>query len=453
MESERKSLSGLWGKLKTAGKTWVQRLIIAMQLFYENGLANHAGAGAYGFLLSIAPMLLLVSLLLLVAFRSSPQAIITLIRNIPFLEIVSDEHWLLEDFLAISRPGIAGVISALSIFWAVRIFAISLQRGLKIIFPGTKTRNPVTNSLITLAIEALALIFALVMILYSQTAIRLYEIFSFLPDISFLYVLAPLLNNKIFPIIALGLVSYCAYLLIPANPPRRLSALQGTVFCTCAYECTAFVLGIITRQSRYNFLYGALGSLIIQLINVYFFFLFFFFGAQLAFVIDSFEAFLFLRLRQARIKAKEKGYFNRLNVLYKLFFSVEGKLKKYFRFYQEGKTIFSKGDSGKEIYYLLEGNVEVNVSSTQNTDRITSVLEPGSFFGEMGYLLSENRNATIKAKTDVSALAIPPRLFDDILKYDTSLDRTVIEHLSRRLSDNNGVLSRLASKGDKSHLP
>jgi CRP-like cAMP-binding protein len=59
----------------------------------------------------------------------------------------------------------------------------------------------------------------------------------------------------------------------------------------------------------------------------------------------------------------------------------------------------------------------------------------------MGYLLSEDRSATIRAKTDVSALAFPPHVFEEILRHDSSLDRTLLENLYRSLKNKNAQLA------------
>jgi membrane protein len=179
-------------------------------------------------------------------------------------------------------------------------------------------------------------------------------------------------------------------------------------------------------------------------------------GAQLAFVIDSSEALIFTKLRHTRFKPVEKGntgLVQRSNIKTLLFFSIDSNLKKYCHFYKEGEIIFSQGDSADDIYYLLEGEVEITVSSSRNNanqdaarqDAFSNALKPGSFFGEMGYLLSEARTATAIAKTDVSALALPPAVFDEILKYDTSLDRTIIENMSQRLKNSNEQIAALKS--------
>jgi len=413
------------------GKSLFQRILITIQFFDKNGLRNHAAGGAYGFLLAAAPTLLLVSILLLTAFRSSPHVISGLIRrDIPFLQIIFDEGWMTENIIRISRSGVAGIFSVISLIWAGRLFALSMLQGLKVIFTGNKTRNPVKENLLILLIQLVVLVFALGLIISSQTALYVYQNIKFLPKIS--TNIFAILRSRLFPFAALGLISYCAFRVIPANHPRRTSALQGTLLCVIPYGMTSLILQFIIDKTRYNFLYGTLGELIILLVSVYFFFVFFFTGAQFAKVTDTLEILLFSNLLKARKTSAE----NRMGLWQKLFIIPDGVLKKYLRCYKKGEIIFNKGDSSNDVYYLLDGTVEVIIHDSPDSEQsgeATSLLESGVFFGEMGHLLSEKRNATIKAKTAISALVLPPRLFDDALNYDTGIDRAVIDNLTQRL--------------------
>lgn len=409
-------------KAAVFGKTQLRRLFITLEFFGKNGLANHASACAYGFLLSAAPTLLLVSLFLLSAFRSSRQAVLELMARVPFLETVFDKRQLSGGIFSAAGPGITGVLSVASIFWAGRIFALSLQRGLKVVFSGTKKRNPVTDTLAAVFIEFLILVFAAAAILCSPDALRLYGTLG----------VPPLPFSRILPFVLLAALSYCSCRTVTPNPPRRLSALWGTLFFAAAYGISAAVFGVLFNQTKYHALYGALGNLVSLLINVYLFFVFFFLGAQLAKTIDSFDALLFSKLRRAGLSRKPAD---------RLFLSTEGTLEKYLRVYVAGDTIFVKGDEGQEIYYLLEGEVDVLIPQEGSGHKQVSTLKAGSFFGEMGHLLSEDRTATVMAKTAASALALPPRLFDEILQCDTGMDRAIIEHLSRRLKTGNEQLA------------
>jgi len=432
-------------KLLIAVKSLIQRIYITVQLYGSNGLANHAAACSYGFLLSMAPMLILIVFLIFNVFKFSTMGITVLLKSIPFLNNIFDEQWLTSDFFLVSRPGISGIISIVSIFWAGRILALSMQRGIKVIFPGTNKRNPITDNLVTFSIEIGTIIIVLIAILCSQTALRLYKWMNVFTEISFLYTFI-LRFGDFFPVIILGFISFFLYLFVPVNSPRKSSALQGALFCSLVYSGISFFLDKIINQSKYDFLYGALGNLVIILVTVYFFFILFFMGCQLVFVRDFFDVMLFSKLRHARNEAaKNNNKLKFYDVINKLFYSEEGRLKKYARYYKKNNIIFSHGDSGKEIYYLLEGEVEILLPSLNDEHKITHTIIAGSFFGEMGYLLSEDRTATVMAKTDISALALPHEIFEGILKYDNELDRTLIEQITGRLKKSNEQIAAFKS--------
>jgi membrane protein len=325
------SVNAILLQTKIACKILLQRLFITLQFAGRNSLANHAAACAYGFLLSAAPLLLITSFLIFHAFQVSTHSIVTLIKNIPFLEIAVDEQWMADNFHSIMLPGLSGLAAILSFIWAGRLLAVSLQRGLKIIFTGTRKRNPILSNLIILAVELPALLLSLAVILSSRTALRLYETINFIPKTELLIFFTSKQVYSVFTAITLGFVTYCAYRLIPANPPTRISALSGGVFCIIFYKIISMVLTVMLGQSMYNFLYGTLGNLIALLINVYFFFLFFLTGGQLAYVSDYFDSFLFIKMRRARIKASKNsraGLFSISNLIDRLFLSAEGSLQK-----------------------------------------------------------------------------------------------------------------------------
>ena len=440
------NMKSVFLKLKIYVKSFFQRLFITVQLYYRNGLANHSAACAYGFLLSMAPILLLIAFILSFTFKASPAAINALLANIPVLDSLFNEDWLISDFFKLTKPGIPGIISAVGIIWAGRILSLSMQRGLKIIFPGNRSRNPVTNTLITLAIEAVVLFIILAAIFSSRTALWLYRTFHFLPDLSILRFFTSKAGMRLSLFFMLGLFSFLAYLLVPVNYPRKFSAVQGAVLCIFAYFCISLFLDFILDISRYDFLYGTLGSMVVLLVNVFFFFSFFLLGAQFAFVTDFYDALFFTKLRQITVIPAEEKKLKKIApnrvfswLLYKLYFPYDGKMTKYLRCYEKGRIIFTQGDTGEDIYYLLDGEVEVIISSSQPAD----VIKAGSFFGEMGPLLSEERSATVRAKTDISVFVLPPSLFDAVLKYDTNLDRNLIEHISRRLKNANEKIAAL----------
>jgi membrane protein len=239
-------------------------------------------------------------------------------------------------------------------------------------------------------------------------------------------------------LLALAFYLICRHFI--ANGPSRRSALWGCFCCVLSSAVVSRLSAMLVDQTRYNFLYGTLSALVTLLVKVFFFFMFLFFSAQLASVLDSFDALLFIKLHQAKMK-------KRPGLLDKLFFSVEGRLQKYFRFYPGGTTIFSREDPGEDVFYLLEGEVDVFMLSEDSGEKPVTLNE-GDFFGEMGHLLSENRSATTKARSGASVLVLPPGLFDVMLKYDTAMGRTIMEHLSGRLKAMNEQYSQLTALFD-----
>jgi membrane protein len=412
-------------------KTALQGLFITLELFARNGLANHAAAGAYGFLLSAVPALLLIAFILLAALRSSPEAVTRLIMNTDILTKNFEDPQLIRAFLSAARPGVSGVISVLSVIWAARIFAQSIQRGLKIIFPGTKAENIFLDNLMIFAVELLAVVGAILLVLSSRLALMLYGLAgSIFGDIGVLAGLSGFVSG-IVPVAGLGALSYCTYRMVPARPPRRLSALGGTLSGIAAFSITSFLLHLFVNTVRYNFLYGALGNLIILLGDVYFFFYFYFFGAQIARVRDSFDALLFVRFRQARENPPSFS-----NLASRLLFASPGeRLLRYRREFPAGRIIFERGDASREVYYILCGEAGILPGGDGKDAQAVSVLGPGSFFGETSFLISQRRIATVKALRDLAVFAFPPELFAQILSAGGGVDSAIIEGLSLRLKD------------------
>jgi len=67
----------------------------------------------------------------------------------------------------------------------------------------------------------------------------------------------------------------------------------------------------------------------------------------------------------------------------------------------EGKHLVEEGDYAYEFMAIEEGEAEV-----RRGDVILAELGPGDFFGEMGLLDSERRNATVIAKTGLRLITL-----------------------------------------------
>ncbi|MDR2519086.1 MAG: YihY/virulence factor BrkB family protein [Spirochaetaceae bacterium] len=407
-------------KITVLGETLVQYCWITFEFFNKHGLANHAAAGAYGFLFSAAPALLIVSFAVSRALAASPETAGALIGQLGrSLGDAFDLTGLVAGFLSASQPGAAGFVSIIGLFWTARVFALSLKRGINVIFPDPE--KPLKKLLVSLGMEGAIILFTFIAALSSDAAFVMYQaagvrVFSF----SLIRLLPPAV---------LALLVFGAYAFAPAVGPKKSAALKGTAFCAAAFTLLIFATRHLFNPAKYNIIYGALGNLIILLADVYFFFMFFFAGAEMAFIINSFDALRLSRFIQFHTGAG--GGFEK-----RFFLSKRGAVAKYLRSYEAGETVFRKGDESREVYYSVDGEAEVYLE--ENT--LLALIAPGRFFGEMGHLLSEGRSATIKAHTRLETLVIPPHIFQELLKHNPDADKQVIEILSQRLKNVNEKL-------------
>jgi membrane protein len=424
-------------KIQEKLRLWVDALFqyvwITLELFNKHGLANHAAAGAYGFLFSAAPALLIVSFFVFGVLKSSPETAAALIGQIGLLGAAFDMRGLTETFLTASKPGITGLISIISLLWTARIFTLSLQRGLGVIFPDTETINPLTKMTVSAGMEVSIVLFTFIVVFTSEAAFVMYRIIGVFPFNQPWFIQTSKAVSLLLPLAVLGFLIFGAYMLVPARLPAKNAALKGAVFCVSFTLIILAGSSFIANPAKYNILYGTLGNLFILLADVYLFFIFFFLGAELTFIIHSFDALLLSRFIQAHTKTEtgKKPSFQQ-----RCFLSTGGTLQKYLWTYRQGEALFYKGEQSREVYYILTGQAEVYLDETT----LLALIEPGKFFGEMGHVLAAGRSATIKAHADLKVLRIPFELFQEVLKSNADADRKVIENLSERLKNVNEKL-------------
>jgi membrane protein len=405
------------------------RLTITTELFNRNQLANHAAAGAYGFLLSALPAILLGTLIVTWVFRAKPEKMGELFSVLGNLGGLVDSQDLLKSYLSFSFSGIAGIVATINLIWTTRVFALSLQRGLRVIFAVSVPPNPIKEAAIPFVIEFFALFYALILWgllqIPSNGAIPLW------------------LLRGLFPLAGLGFLSYLAYRFVPIQAPSRRASLVGALFCVIAFGLLSTGFHLFVNPEKYDRLYGSLGNLILLLANVYFFFMFFFMGAQFTFVWDSIDALTFSRFHRVHRNTTETSKpTQRVSPLERRFFSsTDGALQKYLHLFNDGDMLFRQGDGQGDVYYIIEGSVGIylqeEIQNGPGKEYRVGQIGGGNFLGEMGYLLGEARTATAKVEGSALVLALPPRVFEEILETDPQTARGVINSLSERLKNTN----------------
>lgn len=100
---------------------------------------------------------------------------------------------------------------------------------------------------------------------------------------------------------------------------------------------------------------------------------------------------------------------------------------------EPGKLLFAKGDAGDALYVLLEGEVEVRVSTQAGKDVRIAALKPPALIGEMAVLDGGVRSADVAAIRRSRLLRISRDQAIAALESEPKALLKLIAELSRRL--------------------
>ena len=83
--------------------------------------------------------------------------------------------------------------------------------------------------------------------------------------------------------------------------------------------------------------------------------------------------------------------------------------------FARGDIITKQGSIAHWLYVIAFGEAEVRFEQTGRAPRVLGTVRAGQFFGEMGLLAGESRNATVVAKTDVECYRLDRASFQALL--------------------------------------
>ena len=101
-----------------------------------------------------------------------------------------------------------------------------------------------------------------------------------------------------------------------------------------------------------------------------------------------------------------------------------------------GECFFREGDRAESVYVLEGGRVEV-VRNHGGRDVRLNELGPGDCFGEMSLIECRNRNATVRALENCTAIELPLETLHALYEHDleqfTLIQMNIAREISRRL--------------------
>jgi small-conductance mechanosensitive channel len=100
--------------------------------------------------------------------------------------------------------------------------------------------------------------------------------------------------------------------------------------------------------------------------------------------------------------------------------------------FARGDIITRQGSIAHWLYVIAFGEAEVRFEQPGRAPRVIGTVRPGQFFGEMGLLAGESRNATVMAKTDVECYRLDRASFQALLLARPELANEVSKVIAAR---------------------
>lgn len=100
-----------------------------------------------------------------------------------------------------------------------------------------------------------------------------------------------------------------------------------------------------------------------------------------------------------------------------------------------GDTIFAEGEGlAREMYVLLDGEMEVSKRSRRGRDKRIAILGPKDWFGEMSMLDMQPRSATVRALAPSRLLRMTSEDLDALYRFDLKAYALVVLNVARSVA-------------------
>ncbi|KFE63894.1 cyclic nucleotide-binding domain-containing protein [Hyalangium minutum] len=113
------------------------------------------------------------------------------------------------------------------------------------------------------------------------------------------------------------------------------------------------------------------------------------------------------------------------------------------RQYEGSSFIFREGDTGQEMYVIVEGRVRISKNVPGIGEEALAILEKGQYFGEMAVIDDSPRSADAIAHTPCTLWVVERAKLDQLMFTDKDLAYVLLWTFVRTLSE------RLRETSDK----
>ena len=403
--------------------TVIQSVFLTASFFVQNDLLTYASSCAFGFMMSVIPVVMMILSILLRVLHTAPELLLRYISDEDFLGGLFSVERMLASLESMEHTGLFEIVVGVSLFWMAKRFFTSVMTSMSCIFHRYASERPMILTLFSLAGEVLivVVISALIAVIVTAESLLGTSVFaSFVPPV--MQRLLGILLSFVPGVLLFLFITVCYRAGARTSPPLSLCMI-GSLFCTVSFGVVRLVFSLFLDMNKYNLIYGVLSNTIVVLLEVFIFFLLFLFFAQYLFVLQFFDDLLLAEL----YLLPDRDTMEPLPVLRRLLFinpmRLTAKTENVF-YCAPDSVIYHAGDISDDVFYIAEGTVEL---SRLNHIRF---YERGDFFGEVSVLLLEPRRTTARAVTAVQLIRIDKNVFMRMTQSNPEVSKKALAQIT-----------------------
>lgn len=376
--------------------------------FRKNNDLSSASSLAFSATLAMIPALFLLTFVLGALVGSSARALAKTQELLTELIPAYSQDILREVKFITSHMGAIGTLNSVVLLLSITPLAADLRVFLGGIFRRKSGRTFLMEKLFDVSISIIFLL-GLTAIAIGGFVITLIEKGNNLR--------IPLSVERIAPFLFITAVIFWLYTVF-SQRVRVVHLLAGAVTTALLWFAVrpAFHLFLLYNPG-YGFAFGSLKSFFVVIIWIYFSFVIFLFGAEVAASLGRDETVFIKKLMEGK-----KNVPSRI-------------IQKYVTVREEGEIIFQEGDPGNSMFSVLKGRVLIRKGEQE-----LGVIAEGKCFGGMSFLLSSPRVATAIALADVELVAINNENITNLMNEYPEFVVDILKDMAARLRDTNKAI-------------
>jgi len=113
------------------------------------------------------------------------------------------------------------------------------------------------------------------------------------------------------------------------------------------------------------------------------------------------------------------------------------------RRYRRNTYLFHQGDDAPEVFFLLQGRVEISSDSASGHRQLHTTLDTPQFFGELGVLGEMSRTASAVALEESSVWVVPSHAFVEFIADEPVASRSILRALARQVQSHEAFVEDL----------